>query len=82
MLTRKSPIPSPEDFAKYKEVMPDLPERIFKQFEEDSVTNRELIKDAHSADIEFEKRSQWMAFSIIFFRLCSTYILAYLDRFH
>ena len=91
MLTRKSPIPSPEDFAKYKEVVPDLPERIFKQFEEDSVTNRELIKDAQSADIElqktaqkadieFEKRSQWMAFSIIFFGLCSTFVLAYLDK--
>lgn len=91
VLTRKSPIPPPEDFAKYKEVMPDLPERIFKQFEEDSVTIRELTKEAQAADvelqkkaqaadIEFEKRSHWMAFSVILVGLFGTFILAYLDK--
>ena len=60
--------------------MPDLPERIFKQFEEDSVTIRELTKDAQAADIEFEKRSQWMAFSVILLGLCGTFVLAYLDK--
>ena len=37
-----SPIPSPEEFAKYKQVMEDMPERIFRQFEEDSISVREL----------------------------------------
>ena len=85
------PIPSAEEFAKYKEVMPDLPERLVKQFEADSITNRELQKMAQSAEIElqknaqkadiaYEKRSQWMAFSIILVGLISTFILAYLDK--
>ena len=77
---RISPLPPPEDFAKYKEIMPDLPERIVKQFEEDSITARELQKErqtaeielqksAQNADISFDKRSQWLAI-----------ILAYLDK--
>ena len=53
--SRKSPIPSPEDFAGYKKVMPDLPERIIKQFEEDSATIRELKKEAQKADIKLQK---------------------------
>ena len=85
------PIPSAEEFAKYKEVMPDLPERLVKQFEEDSVTERELKKaaqiaeielqkEAQKADIAYEKRSQWMAYTIIIGGLLATFILAYLEK--
>ena len=42
---RIAPIPTPEEFEGYKRVMPDFPERILKQFEEDSITNRELQKE-------------------------------------
>ncbi len=70
---RIGPLPPPEDFAKYKEVKP---ERILKQFEEDSATTRELKKErqlanialqksAQEADIAFDKRSQWMAFVVV-----------------
>ena len=52
---RISPLPPPEDFAKYKEVMPDLPERIIKQFEEDSITTRELKKERQNANIILQK---------------------------
>lgn len=85
------PIPSAEEFAKYKEVMPDLPERLVKQFEEDSVSARELQKmaqlaeielqkSAQTADIAYEKRSQWMAFVIILTSFISTFVLAYLGK--
>ena len=85
------PIPSADEFARYKEVMPDLPERLVKQFEEDSRVTRELQKSAQEADIElqkiaqkadidYDKRSQWMAYSIIVGGLSITFILAYLDK--
>ena len=85
------PIPSAEEFAKYKEVMPDLPERLVKQFEEDSVVARELQKsaqkadielqkEAQKADIEYDKRNQWMAFVLIFIGIVSTFVLAYFDK--
>lgn len=88
---RISPLPPPEDFAKYKEVMPDLPERIVKQFEEDSSVTRELKKErqkatielqksAQEADFAFDKRSQWMAFGLIALGLIGTILLAYLDK--
>ena len=73
-------IPSPEEIAKYKEVMPDLPERIVKQFEEDSIHIRELQKMKQESDIAFDKRSQYMAFIIIMFGFVGTLLLAYFDK--
>lgn len=86
-----APIPSPEELEGYKRVDPNFPERIFRQFEEDSVTNRELQKEIQAANIElnkreleadiaFEKRSQWMAFSLIMLGIVVTFIFAYLDK--
>ena len=77
---RVGPIPSPEEFAKYKEVMPDLPERIIHQFEQDSESIRALQKNAQAADIRFDKRSQWMAFIVLLMGIGATCLLAYLDK--
>lgn len=88
---RSGPIPSPKEFEGYKRINPDFPERIFKQFEEDSETNRNLQKEAQAADIEldkerlkadiaFEKRSQWMAYTIMMLGLTGTFVLAYFDK--
>ena len=74
------PIPSPEEFAKYKKIMPDFPERILQQFEKDSENIRNLQKQAQEGDISFDKRSQWMAFVIIMTGLVATFILAYFDK--
>ena len=60
--------------------MPDLPERIVKQFEEDSIHVREFQKRKQEADIAFDKRSQYMAFVIIMFGFVGTLILAYRSR--
>ena len=49
----------------FKRVVPDMPERILKQFEEDSAHFRESQKKALQGDLDFDTRSQWMAFAII-----------------
>lgn len=88
---RLAPIPSPEEIEGYKRVDASFPERIFKQFEEDSIANRELQREMQAANIElskkeleadiaFEKRSQWMAFVLMTGFLVGTIILAYLDK--
>ena len=57
-----------------------MPERILKQFEEDSAHFRESQKKALQGDLDFDTRSQWMAFAIIVLGLAVTFILAYLDK--
>ena len=76
----ESPIPTPEQLLRYKEVMPDLPERIVRQFEEDSANIRDIQQKSVSGDISFDRRSQWMAFSIILVGLVGTFVLAYFDK--
>ena len=48
----KGPIPSPEIFAKYGEVVPGSPERILKVFEEDSRHARDIQMAALQAKID------------------------------
>lgn len=71
--------------------MPDFPERLLKQFEEDSIANRELQKESQAASIElnkksleadiaFEKRSQWMAFILMSGFLVGTIVLACFNK--
>ena len=57
-----------------------MPERILKQFEEDSMSNRELMAKALYSDTEFDKRSQYMAFAIIMSGIVATFMLAYMDK--
>lgn len=61
----KGPIPPPEIFRQYREVIPDAPERILKVFEEDSQHTREMQKAALTAETQRDARAQWMAFIII-----------------
>lgn len=74
------PLPPASEFAKYKEVIPDMPERILKVFEEDSAQVRKLKEKALDNEASYDARSQWMAFSIIMLGLIGTLILAYLDK--
>ena len=78
--TRIAPIPSPEEFAKYKQVQEDMPDRILKQFEQDSIATRELTNKALSADVDFDKRSQYMAYSVLVVILLGTFFLAYIGK--
>ena len=61
----EGPIPSPEVFKGYREVIPDAPERIMKVFELDSQHTRDMQKLALTAEIKRDMRAQWMAFFIM-----------------
>lgn len=59
------PIPPPEIFRQYGEVVPDAPERILKVFEQDSQHVREMKKLALINESKKVCRAQWMAFVIM-----------------
>ena len=77
---RIGPIPSPDEFAAYKQVMPDLPERIVSQFEADSAHIRALQVKEQDGNISFDRRSQWMAVTLILAGLAGTVFLSYTDK--
>lgn len=54
--------------------------RILTVFEEDSKHTRDMGKRALEGSINFDKRSQLMAFTIIIVGLLGTFFLAYLDK--
>lgn len=56
------PIPPAEEFAKYGAVISDAPERILSVFEKDSEHVRYMQKEALKAEINTDKRGQWMSF--------------------
>lgn len=68
------PIPPAEEFAKYGQVLPDAPERIFIVFEKDSEHTRNMQSEALNGEIARDARGQWMAFISI---LCSIGLTAY-----
>lgn len=74
------PIPSAAEFLQYKEVMPDLPERIVKQFEADSEHIREMQRNSQQADIQYDKVCLWLAFLVMMSGIVGTMFLAYIDK--
>lgn len=55
------PIPPASEFAKYKEVIPDAPERILKVFEQDSEHVRHMNEQALVAEVSRDKRDNgWL----------------------
>lgn len=61
----QGPIPHPEIFAQYGQVIPDAPERILRVFEEDSKHARDIQKAALEAQKADNHRVHWMAWSLI-----------------
>ena len=57
-----------------------MPDRILKQFEQDSIATRELTNKALSADVDFDKRSQYMAYSVLVIILFGAFFLAYIGK--
>lgn len=74
------PIPHPEIFRQYGEVLPDAPERILRVFEEDSKHVREITMAALNAQRADNRRAHWMAWSLIFSGLFLTGFLAYIGK--
>lgn len=60
------PLPHPEIFQKYGEIIPNAPERILKVFEDDSIHARDIQFAALDAERRDNKRAHWMAWSLIF----------------
>ncbi len=61
----QGPIPHPDIFRQYGEIIPDAPERILRVFEEDSKHAREIRLAALVAQKEDNRRVHWIAFSLI-----------------
>ena len=59
------PIPHPEIFRQYKEIINDAPERILTVFEDDSRAARLLPVQAIEAQKEDNRRAHWMAWSLV-----------------
>lgn len=61
----QGPIPHPEIFRQYGEVIPDAPERILRVFEQDSAHVRAIQFAALTAQKEDNRRVHWMAWSLV-----------------
>ena len=59
------PLPHPEIFRQYGQVIKSAPERILKVFEDDSEHLRHMQREALIAQRDDNRRVQWMAFCLI-----------------
>lgn len=61
----EGPIPHPEIFRQYGDVIPNAPERILQVFEKDSAHAREIQMAALEAQRSDNRRVHWMAWSLV-----------------
>ena len=61
----EGPIPHPDIFRLYGDVIPDAPERILRVFEADSTHARVIQMEALEAQKSDNRRVHWMAWSLI-----------------
>lgn len=59
------PLPHPEIFKGFAEVIPDAPERILKVFEDDSKHARDITTLALTVQRDDNRRAHWMAWSLV-----------------
>lgn len=76
----EGPIPHPDIFRMYGEVIPDAPERILRVFEEDSKHAREIQNKALDAQKGDNQRVHWMAWSLIAAGYLLAGLFAYWDK--
>jgi uncharacterized membrane protein len=74
------PIPHPEIFKLYGEIMPDAPNRILTVFEEDSKFARDLPLKALEAQKEDNCRAHWMAWSLVIGSFMLSLAFAFMDK--
>lgn len=70
----QGPLPHPSIMEGYSRLDASYPERIMKDFEANSEHLRTMQKTAQLAEIDRDKRAQWMAYSLTIFLLI---VLAY-----
>ena len=76
----EGPIPSPEIFKQYAEIIPDAPERILAVFEQDSKHIRDIEMGALNAQKSDNKRIHYMAWSLVMTGFVMSGIFAWLDK--
>lgn len=74
------PIPHPEIFREYGEIIPDAPERILRVFEDDSKHVRDMQVNAPEAEKQDNKRVHWMAFCLIISGFVLSAFFAWIDK--
>ena len=73
----RGPLPAPEDFKAYGEVIPDAPERILclmeRQVEHRISTERNIV----TSGLKESRRGQWMGYSIVVILISLSTLLAF-----
>lgn len=73
----RGPLPTPEDFAGYEEVLEGAADRILSMAEEESRHRRRIVEKQIDSDVRSEKRGQWLAFALSLAVLgAATYLMA------
>lgn len=78
--TFNGPIPHPDIFRKYGEVINNAPERILRVFEEDSKHLRDIQMGALNGEKNDNRRLHWMAWSLIAGGYGMSALFAWMDK--
>ena len=76
----EGPIPHPDVFRQYGEVVPDAPQRILKVFEQDSKHARDIQTAALNAQRADNRRIHWMAWSLVIAGFVMSGLFALLNK--
>ena len=72
----RSPLPVPEDFKAYGEVIPDAPERILCLMEQQVGHRISTERDIVTSGLKESRRGQWMGYSIVVILISLSTLLA------
>ncbi|SEF42315.1 Predicted membrane protein [Xylanibacter ruminicola] len=73
----RGPLPAPEDFKAYQEVLPDAPERILSMAEKQLNHRTDIEKTIVEKNLSLSNRGQWMGFILAILFLIASMILAF-----
>lgn len=76
----EGPLPHPDIFRQYGEIIPDAPERILSVFEKDSSHIRDIKTQALAVQKQDNMRVHWMAWSLIIAGYLSAAFFALIDK--
>lgn len=77
----QGPLPHPNIMEGYRNLDPGYPERIMRDFEANSEHIRNMQRNAQQAEIDKDKRAQWMAYSLTIFLLAVLVYAIYKDSY-
>ncbi len=76
----RGPLPAPEDFKAYKEVLIDAPERILSMAEKQLGHRTDIERTIVERNLSLSERGQWMGFFLAILFLVVSMILAVKDH--